>query len=413
MKAITPFELQVLIDQGDVELIDVRPKRDFEKVHALMARSIPLSEFEPHSVLAHRKFDRHAPLYLMCRDNTLASLAACGLAGAGLDPIVVEGGLEAWQGQCLPVAHKKFWTLPPVALEALARFSRWIHQRITPSNPEAPTPAKAPQEIRRIMRLHYFPRVTAVVTVVLITGFLVIPGRSVLSGDRSDSAKPRPFLAVSGPAKLAKTAIEIERGPRGKSEIALTFDAGANAECFEDLIAALEKARVHSTFFITGNWAQRNMDCAKAITRHGHEIGNHTWNHLALTKYSDEIVREEITRAEVLLTEISGQSPRPRLRAPFGERNERVLRIAANLGYRSIYWTIDSLDSVEPRKPRDFLIDRITSKTNAELDGAIILMHVGEKSTADALPVIIADLQARGFQLVTISKLLETDGNRR
>ena len=200
---------------------------------------------------------------------------------------------------------------------------------------------------------------------------------------------------------------EIVRGPRGKSEIALTFDAGANAECFEDLIAALEKARVHSTFFITGNWAQRNMDCARAITRHGHEIGNHTWNHLDLTKHSNEIVREEITRAEDLLTEISGQTPRPRWRAPFGARDERVLRIAANLGYRSIYWTIDSLDSVEPRKTRDFLIDRITSKTNAELDGAIILMHVGEKNTADALPVIIADLQARGFRLVTISRLLE------
>jgi peptidoglycan/xylan/chitin deacetylase (PgdA/CDA1 family) len=86
---------------------------------------------------------------------------------------------------------------------------------------------------------------------------------------------------------------------------------------------------------------------------------------------------------------------------------DRVLQIAAKLGYRSTYWTIDSLDSVEPRKTSDFPIDRITSKTNAELDGAIILMHVGEKSTVDALPVIIADLQARGFQSVTVSKLLE------
>jgi len=201
---------------------------------------------------------------------------------------------------------------------------------------------------------------------------------------------------------------EVVRGPLGKSEIAITFDAGANAECFDDLIAALETARVHSTFFITGNFAQRHEQCAKAITKHGHELGNHTWNHANLTKQSDETVREEITRAETLLTDISGQSPRPRLRAPFGERNERVLRIAANLGYRSIYWTLDSLDSVEPRKTPEFLIDRITGKTNADLDGAIILMHVGEKSTADALPAIIANLQGRGFRLVTLSKLLES-----
>jgi peptidoglycan/xylan/chitin deacetylase (PgdA/CDA1 family) len=174
------------------------------------------------------------------------------------------------------------------------------------------------------------------------------------------------------------------------------------------LIAALESAHVHSTFFITGNWAQRNRDCAEAITKHGHEVGNHTWNHFDLTKQSDEVVREEVTRAEVLLTEISGQTPRPRWRAPFGARDARVLRIAKNLGYRSIYWTINSLDSVEPRKTPEFLIDRITRKSDSELDGAIILMHVGEKSTADALPAIIANLQGRGFHLVTVSKLLES-----
>jgi rhodanese-related sulfurtransferase len=103
----------MLIDKRYVELIDVRPKKDFEKVHALVARSIPLSEFEPHSVLAHRKLDKSAPLYIMCRKKTLALLAACSLAGAGLDePIVVEGGIEAWEGQGLPVVRKKSWQMP-------------------------------------------------------------------------------------------------------------------------------------------------------------------------------------------------------------------------------------------------------------------------------------------------------------
>jgi peptidoglycan/xylan/chitin deacetylase (PgdA/CDA1 family) len=240
-------------------------------------------------------------------------------------------------------------------------------------------------------------------TPILVAFFLLFWACSLSQATRP-KADDRSRQSVAG----ATTSFgEVVRGPRGKSEIAITFDGGANAECFEDLIAALESAHVHSTFFITGNFAQRNEQCAKAITKHGHEVGNHTWNHLDLTKQTDEIVREEITRAEVLLTDISGQSPRPRWRGPFGARNDRVLRIAANLGYRSIYWTLDSLDSVEPRKTPQFLIDRITSKTDAELDGAIILMHVGIKSTADALPAIIANLQGRGFRLVTVSKLLE------
>ena len=200
---------------------------------------------------------------------------------------------------------------------------------------------------------------------------------------------------------------EVDRGPRGKNQIALTFDAGAEAECFDDLITALANAHASSTSFITGKFVREHGDCAAEITKYGHEMGNHTWSHLNLTQQSDEVVRDEIMRAERAIVQASGQSPRPRLRAPYGARDARVLKVAGNFGYRSIYWTFDSLDGVEPVKTPQFLIDRITSKSDAELDGAIILLHVGVRSTADALPAIISNLQGRGFQLVTVSKLLQ------
>lgn len=205
---------------------------------------------------------------------------------------------------------------------------------------------------------------------------------------------------------------EIDRGPRGKNEIALTFDGGAEAECFDDLIAALANAHASSTFFITGRFVHYHSDCAAEITKHGHEVGNHTWSHLDLTQQPDDVVRDEIMRTERAIVQVSGQSPRPRWRAPYGARDKRVLKIAASLGYRSIYWTLDSQDGVEPLKTLQFLIDRITSKSDAELDGAIILLHVGVRSTADALPAIIANLQGRGFRLVTVSTLLQPEPKR-
>jgi peptidoglycan/xylan/chitin deacetylase (PgdA/CDA1 family) len=205
----------------------------------------------------------------------------------------------------------------------------------------------------------------------------------------------------------AASSGEVTRGPRGKHEIALTFDGGAEAECFDDLIRALANAHAHSTFFVTGRFANEHSDCAAAITRLGHEIGNHTWNHLPLTQQPDAVIRDELMHAERRIVEVSGQNPKPRWRAPYGDRDARVLKVAANLGYRSIYWTLDALDGVEPKKTPQFLIDRITSKSDADLDGAIILMHVGERSTADALPAIIANLQDRGFHLVTVSTLLQ------
>jgi len=244
----------------------------------------------------------------------------------------------------------------------------------------------------------------AVSAATAIAFMFVLSGSSFLYATRVAPGK-RPQLASP---ETAGPFGEIIRGPRGKSEIALTFDGGADAECFEDLIAALESAHVNSTFFITGRFTQEHADCAAEITKHGHEIGNHTWSHLNLTEQSDDVVRDEILRAERAIARVSGQSSRPRWRAPYGARDDRVLKIATNLGYRSIYWTLDSLDGVEPTKNSRFLVDRITSKNDAELDGAIILMHIGVHSTADALPAIITNLQGRSFHLVTISKLLES-----
>jgi rhodanese-related sulfurtransferase len=124
VKTITPFELQMLLDERDVEVIDVRPKNDFERAHAIVARSIPLKQFEPHSVLAHRRGTPDAPIYIFGERNAQASLAACGLASAGLrDPIVVDGGIEAWKGASLPVTGKGFWR------KRLARFVRRIALR--------------------------------------------------------------------------------------------------------------------------------------------------------------------------------------------------------------------------------------------------------------------------------------------
>jgi rhodanese-related sulfurtransferase len=110
MKTITPFELQTLIDKRYVEVIDVRAREDFKKAHVLVARSIPPRTFEPHSVLAHRRSDKHAPLYIIGERKAIASLVAGELAAAGLaEPVVVEGGSEAWEEQGLPVVRERSW----------------------------------------------------------------------------------------------------------------------------------------------------------------------------------------------------------------------------------------------------------------------------------------------------------------
>jgi peptidoglycan/xylan/chitin deacetylase (PgdA/CDA1 family) len=201
---------------------------------------------------------------------------------------------------------------------------------------------------------------------------------------------------------------ELMRGPRGRSRLAITFDAGGEADGFSALIAALDGANVRSTFFLTGKWVLKYPEFVRALVSRGHEVGNHTWSHSDLTQLDDAEVRTELDRAGALLAQYIGRSPRPLWRAPFGAADARVIQIANTLGYYSVHWTIDSLDSVAPPKSRRFLVDRFTHQTNAQLDGAIVLMHVGEPATAEALPEILRVLQRRGFAIVTISRLLAT-----
>ena len=146
MKTITPFELQMLIDERHVEVIDVRPRRDFEKVHVLVARSIPLKSFEPHSVLAHRRFKK-APIYIIGEGRAQASLAAGGLAAAGLaEPVVVEGGVKAWQEQQLPLVYKGSWPKWSLALvHALSKWGRHFRRLIARRSPTFALPNVMPR----------------------------------------------------------------------------------------------------------------------------------------------------------------------------------------------------------------------------------------------------------------------------
>jgi len=213
-------------------------------------------------------------------------------------------------------------------------------------------------------------------------------------------------LPVQSGARDVVAVAELHRGPRGAHRLAMTLDAGGEADAFPALVAALSSAGVRSTFFLTGEWMQKHPELVAVLVREGHEIGNHTWSHRDLTRLDEAQIRAEFKQTAALLAKHSPRTACRWWRAPFGERDRRVLRIASSLGLVSVYWTLDSLDSVAPPKSRAFLIERITGKSDAQLDGAIILMHVGEPATAAALPEILRTLQRRGFEVVTVSSLL-------
>ena len=117
MKTIHPIGLARLIATHQLfDLIDVRTKEEFDKAHIPGARSIPLPELRASKVLRDRKLPATEPLYVICRSRALAGLASGILEGAGCpNAVVVDGGMETWQAQGLPVVRKKWF--PKIAID--------------------------------------------------------------------------------------------------------------------------------------------------------------------------------------------------------------------------------------------------------------------------------------------------------
>ena len=109
MKTIDPLHLEALYGAGKpIELIDVRPQDEFDRLHVLGSRSIPLRDLSHSEVLKERRLSPDEPLYIICRSGVLATLAAEDLAEGGFDnSIIVEGGIDEWAHLGLPVVRQR------------------------------------------------------------------------------------------------------------------------------------------------------------------------------------------------------------------------------------------------------------------------------------------------------------------
>ena len=119
---IHPKALAKLIGtEGKIDLIDVRPRVEFNRVHIRGARSFPLATLHPVKLLRDRVGRKSDPVFLICWNRARASMAAGLLREAGCQqPVVLDGGMELWEAQGLPVMHPIRFE-PPVLAKALAR----------------------------------------------------------------------------------------------------------------------------------------------------------------------------------------------------------------------------------------------------------------------------------------------------
>jgi rhodanese-related sulfurtransferase len=109
MKTIHPLKLEALLETSQpVEILDIRPHAEFEKVHIEGARSMPSAEISAGTLVDARQLLMTDPLYLVSESGTLAQLQARALERQGMDNLfVVAGGMRAWQSSGLPAVRRR------------------------------------------------------------------------------------------------------------------------------------------------------------------------------------------------------------------------------------------------------------------------------------------------------------------
>ena len=184
----------------------------------------------------------------------------------------------------------------------------------------------------------------------------------------------------------------------------LTFDAGYENGHTEAILDTLRKHDVKAAFFLVGNYLQKNADLVRRMVHEGHIIGNHTMNHPDMSAISDkEAFQKELADLEKLFTDITGKELPKFYRPPQGIYSEENLKMAQELGYKTVFWSLAYKDWDNDKQPdTEYAKGKLLPRTH---NGAVILLHSTSKTNAEVLDELLTQWKTKGYRFETIDKL--------
>lgn len=191
----------------------------------------------------------------------------------------------------------------------------------------------------------------------------------------------------------------------GKEKVLyLTFDAGYENGCTEKILDVLKQHNVKAAFFLVGSYMQRNADLVRRMVAEGHIVGNHTMHHPDMSKLCDKAAfAKELQDAETLFRETTGKELPKFYRPPQGVFSEENLKMAQQLGYKTVFWSLAYADWNNDSQPTaQQAFNKLLPRTH---NGAVVLLHSTSKTNAQILDELLTKWEAAGYRFETIDKL--------
>jgi peptidoglycan-N-acetylglucosamine deacetylase len=181
-------------------------------------------------------------------------------------------------------------------------------------------------------------------------------------------------------------------------EVVLTFDDGPQKNHTEAVLAALAQHCTKATFFSIGKMALGYPQIIRDVAKAGHTIGTHTWSHAGLrTKKNPEEAKQEIEKGISAVQRAVGGPIAPFFRFPFLQDSKDTLAYLATRNIAVFSMDVDSFDF--KIRGSEQLVKAVIDKLERKGKG-ILLMHDIQPGTAKALPMLLAELKAKGYKVV-------------
>ena len=212
--------------------------------------------------------------------------------------------------------------------------------------------------------------------------------------------------APIGPANASQLAKvdAVYIGDTTQKVIYLTFDAGYEGGYTAGILDVLQKHQVPAAFFLVGNYIEKNADLVRRMVDDGHIVGNHTMHHYDMSKLSDkDTFSKELTDLETLFRDATGREMPKFYRPPQGIYSEENLKMAQELGYKTLFWSLAYVDwnqDAQPTAEEAFgkLIPRIHN-------GAVVLLHSTSATNAQILDELLTRWTEMGYSFGSIDDL--------
>ena len=245
---------------------------------------------------------------------------------------------------------------------------------------------------------------------VLIPGTLYLMARQNQNSAIEAGAWGLSFQTPGQPPKADATADQLKPydakyiGDTSRKTIYLTFDCGYENGNTGTILDVLKQHNAPAAFFVVGNYITSAPDLVRRMAEEGHTVGNHTWSHPDMSAISDKTAfSQQLQQVKDAYQDCTGAEMPDYYRPPQGVYSHDNLKMAQELGYKTVFWSLAYVDWKQDEQPtEEYAMEKLTQRIH---NGAVVLLHNTSSTNAAILDRILTKWEEMGYSFGTLDEL--------